>query len=265
MKRRHFLSSSALAAGFAATLPSALTAVGQSPAESKEFYELRRYHLRRGPMQQRFDDYFRDLAIPALNRRGVSPVGVFDVTTGPDSPTKYVLQTYKSLDIFFAAHQPTGANLEMEKAEFLNLPPGDPPYIRVESSFMVAFDGMPKLEVPKQALEKKPRLFELRTYESHSEKASRKKIEMFNTGEIALFRRTGLTPVFFGETLVGARLPNLTYLLVFDDMPAHDANWRIFVNDPEWKKMSSAPGFTDPEIVTNISNVFLRPTAYSQV
>lgn len=265
MKRRHFLSSSALAAGFAATLPSALTAVGQSPAESKEFYELRRYHLRRGPMQQRFDDYFRDLAIPALNRRGVSPVGVFDVATGPDSPTKYVLQTYKSLDIFFAAHQPTGANLEMEKAEFLNLPPGDPPYIRVESSFMVAFDGMPKLEVPKQALEKKPRLFELRTYESHSEKASRKKIEMFNTGEIVLFRRTGLTPVFFGETLVGARLPNLTYLLVFDDMPAHDANWRIFINDPEWKKMSSAPGFTDPEIVTNISNVFLRPTAYSQV
>jgi hypothetical protein len=130
---------------------------------------------------------------------------------------------------------------------------------------MVAFEGMPKLEVPKQAAEKKPRIFELRTYESHSKKANKKKIEMFNVGEIALFRRTGLAPVFFGETLVGTKLPNLTYLLVFDDMPAHDANWKTFVGHPDWKKLSTTPGYTDPEIVSNISNAFLRPTAYSQI
>ena len=29
--------------------------------------------------------------------------------------------------------------------------------------------------------------------------------------------------------------------------------------------MSSTPGFTDPEILTNINSVFLRPTAYSQI
>jgi hypothetical protein len=119
--------------------------------------------------------------------------------------------------------------------------------------------------VPPAATENKPRIFELRTYESHSKKANKKKIEMFSNSEIAIFRRTGLQPVFFGETLVGAKLPNLTYLLVFENLAAHDKNWGTFASDPEWKKLSSTPGYTDPEIVTNISNIFLRPTSYSQI
>ena len=46
---------------------------------------------------------------------------------------------------------------------------------------------------------------------------------------------------------------------------AHDKNWGAFGSDPEWKKLSSTPGYTDAEIVTHISNVFLRPTAFSQI
>ena len=59
----------------------------------------------------------------------------------------------------------------------------------------------------------KSRILELRIYESHSTKAGQKKIEMFNEGgEIAIFRKTGLRPVFFGETLIGPLMPNLTYM-----------------------------------------------------
>ena len=44
------------------------------------------------------------------------------------------------------------------------------------------------------------------------------------------------------------------------------AEWRYLVGgDPEWKKLSTTPGYTNPEILTNITNVFLRPTAYSQI
>jgi hypothetical protein len=88
---------------------------------------------------------------------------------------------------------------------------------------------------------------------------------MFNTGEIAIFRRTGLTPVFFGDTLIGARQPNLTYLLTFPDMAAREKSWDTFRSDPEWKKLSATPGYTDPEIVTNISNTLLKPAPYSQI
>ncbi len=242
--------------------------IGASAAENKEaagreYYELRLYHLRRGAKQKMFDDYYREAVIPAMKRIGVGPVGVFNVMFGPDSPTAYVLFPYKSLEEFASVSQKLRADQEYQKAstEFGSLPATDPLYVRVESSLMVAFDTIPKLEVP----EKKSRIFELRTYESHNKKANKKKIEMFNTGEIALFRRTGLQPVFFGETLIGTKLPNLTYMLTFENMAAREKNWGVFASDPEWKKMSSTPGFTDPEIVSNISNIFLRPTAYSQI
>lgn len=266
MKRRAFLKSS-LTAASVGTLAGALEAPAAEAPAAREFYELRLYHLRRGPKQKLFDDFFRDAAIPAMNRAGIGPVGVFSVMTGPDSPTMYVLLPHKSLESYVTANEKVRADAEYQKAgeAFINATPADPAYIRVESSLLMAFEGIPKLEVPAGANGNKPRMFELRTYENHSKKANKKKIEMFNQGEIGIFRRTGLQPVFFGETLIGTKLPNLTYMLVFENMAAHDKNWSTFATDPEWKKLSTTPGYTDPEIVTNISNVFLRPTAYSQI
>ena len=202
-----------------------------------------------------------------MNRAGIAPVGVFSVMFGPDSPTMYVLLPHKSIETFGTSLARVRADADYQKAgaDFINAPATDPAYIRVESSLMVGFENIPKLEVPAATAAQKPRLFELRTYESHSKKANKKKIEMFNTGEIAIFRRAGLTPVFFGETLIGTKMPNLTYLLVFDDLDAREKSWDTFRADPEWKKLSSTPGYTDAEIVTNISNIFLRPTAYSQI
>ncbi|PYM12978.1 MAG: NIPSNAP family containing protein, partial [Verrucomicrobia bacterium] len=58
---------------------------------------------------------------------------------------------------------------------------------------------------------------------------------------------------------------NLTYMLVFENIAVREKNWGAFIADPEWKKLSGMPGYTDAEIVSNISNVFLRPAAYSQI
>ena len=71
--------------------------------------------------------------------------------------------------------------------------------------------------------------------------------------------------MFFSRTLVGPRMPSLVYMLVYDDMAAREKNWAVFRNDPEWKKLSATPGFTDPEIVSNITSIYLRPAAYSQI
>ena len=266
MKRREFLKSSVALTGVAAmSSPIAIPAAEAEARSAREFYELRLYHLRQGPMLKRFDEFYRDVALPAWNRAGVNPVGVFDLAVGPDAPTKYVLLPFKSLAAMGAAHEKFEADPELLKADFTNVPPTDPAYVRKESSLLLAFSGLPKLEVPAQAAGNKPRLFELRTYEAHSRKANKKKVEMFNVGEIAIFRRAGLQPVFFGETLVGTKLPNLTYLLVFDDMATRDKNWATFIGDPAWKKLSTTPGYTNAEILTNITNVFLKPTAYSQI
>ncbi len=276
--RREFLASSGTAtsalaattvlATLASAMPTTATAAAApATAPAREYYELRRYHLRRGPKQRIFENYLEHAWLPAMGRAGIGPVGVFGVMVGPESPSLYVLVPYASLDQFASVPARLKEDAEYAKAgaEARSQPPNDPAYLRVESSLFLAFSGIPKLEVPVQKKEGRGRLFELRTYESHNKAANLKKIQMFNEGEIALFRRAGLAPVFFGEALVGSRLPNLTYLLAFDDLAARDLAWKTFIADPEWKKLSSTPGFTDPEIVTDISNVLLRPTSYSQV
>jgi hypothetical protein len=268
MNRRDFIKTSAAAAGGAA-LVAGETAAGQEHdnAPQRQFYELRLYHLRRGPKTELFDRYYRDAALPALNRAGISRVGVFSVMVGPESPTQYVLLAHPTLDSLVTTPLRLREDAEFRKAgaEYLDAPATDPAFERVESSLMIAFESMPKLEAPAFAGGGAGRFFELRTYESHSLKASIKKAEMFGRGEIAIFRRAGLLPVFFGMTMIGARLPNLTYMLAFENQGAHDKNWAAFGADPEWKTLRSTPGYTDAEIVCNISNVFLRPSAYSQI
>jgi hippurate hydrolase len=55
--------------------------------------------------------------------------------------------------------------------------------------------------------------------------------------------------------------------LVFIGQPAEEIGQgaKAMMADPEWKKLSTTPGYTNPEILTNITNVFLRPTGYSQI
>jgi hypothetical protein len=269
MNRRQFLTTTVASASLAG-IPLASRAAAEvvaATAPGREFFELRQYHLRRGPMQRVFDDYVRNAAIPAMNRLGIEPIGVFNVATGFDSPSTYVLIPYRTIEQFATVNERLAADEEYRKAgaTFINATADNPVYSRMESSLFKAFAGMPKLEVPKLASGAKPKLYELRIYESHSKQANKKKIEMFNQGEIAIFRRTGLTPVFFGEARIGSRMPNLTYLLAFEDMAAHDKNWSTFGGDPEWRALSSKPEYADPAILTNISNVFLRPGPGSQV
>ena len=269
MKRRGFLVSSLAATTLAGVSPSGEGAAGETaPASSgREYYEIRKYLLRRGPQQKLVDDYFRDAAIPAVNRLGVKPVGAFTTTIGPGSPALWILMPHSSLESAITIHDRVTSDSEYLQAgaAYINAPASAPAYVRMEGTLLAAMAGMPKLELPPGAAENRPRIFELRTYESHSKKANRTKMEMFNKAEIALFRRVGLRPVFFGETMVGTGMPSLTYMLAFTDMEERARQWAAFASDPEWKKLSSTPGYTDPEIVCSITNVILSPTPYSQI
>ncbi len=271
MKRREFVT--AITAGGAMLLGSAAAAAGavESPAQEGplEYYELRRYHLLRGPHQQLVNTYWREAAIPALKRAGAGPIGVFNVMIGPESPSLYVLIVHKNVETLVTLGDRLAADAAYQQAAaaYLNVPATDPAFVRLESSLLRSFQGHPTVALPFGGGDagKRSRIFELRTYESHSEKAALKKIEMFNTGEIAIFRRAGMEPVFLGQGLVGPKLPHLTYMLVYENMAAHDKAWSAFGSDPEWRKLSTTPGYTDPDIVANITNLFLRPTDYSEV
>jgi hypothetical protein len=267
MKRREFIQTTVAASTLAGLGTASLTASAaqRAGASNREFYELRAYRLKAGADHALLDAYVEKAAIPALNRLGVKPVGVFTEIDPKDGPALYVLRTYPSLEVFAAATARLSADAEYQKAgaEYLNSPKTNPAFERIDSWLMLAFAGLPKLELPAYCREKKARMFEIRTYESHSELKALKKVEMFNAGEIDLMREVGLGPIFYGQALIGSNLPHLTYMVSAENKEAHTKHWDTFKAHPTWDKLKNDPQYADT--VSKIVTRFLVPAAYSQI
>ena len=227
----------------------------------KQLVELRHYTFANAEQQKVMIDFLAKVAIPAWNRQKISPVGVFQMAEG-DSTDLYVMLPHPNLRSVTRSNSKflADAQVKREGGSVMDTPMKKPVYKRIESSLLLGFDECPKVEVPTK---KESRIFQLRIYESHNETKAKRKIEMFNKGEIETFRATGLDPVFFGEALVGTKIPNLTYMVGFDDAAAQKEAWNKFRVHPKWKEMSSDPYYKDT--VSNITNLVLKPADGSQI
>jgi hypothetical protein len=268
MDRRQFVSASfAVSTLRLAGSAEGLTQSGPGLA-TPEYYDLRRYQLKSGPGTKLTDSYFSDALIPALNRLGIGPVGAFSVYFGPETPAYYLLMPSPKLETLVTT------DLELAKdpvfikagAPFWDAPAGSPPFLRIESSLLRAFEGYPRVTPPASAATKGKRIYQLRQYQSPTNADHVRKVEMFHAGEFAIFTNAGAHAVFYADALIGPRLPNLTYMLSFPDMASLESAWDKFASDPDWKKMSNDSRFNlDPPTVSNITSLVLRPLASSQV
>lgn len=228
--------------------------------------ELRKFLLRNTTDNQRgrLTDFVARAYVPALIRAGAGPIGLFSPQVAPDAPFLLLLAAYPSFDAFDQTQTKLGQDeaflKEAEKATS-----GPLLYQRQEVTLLKAFHAFPAIEVPPVEPGRAPRVFEIRTYESSTMLSLKKKISMFEGGEIDLFRKCGLVPVFFGAQIAGVKMPSLTYMVAFDNVAARDANWHAFGASPEWKKLSSIPGLSDGETVSNITNMLLSPLPGSQI
>lgn len=252
---------SALAVVFAgAGIPCRTSA---ADAGKPQYYELRVYTTHSAEQQQRVNDYWQNAAVPACNRMGIQPIGVF--TELEDSATNhvYVLIPCDSVEIFAAIPAKLAADADYQKAaaEFLAAPKSNPAYDRFESSLLVAFDGMKHIAVP--PADKKPNVFELRTYMSPGESKGLNKIKMFESGEITTMKEVGLAPVFYGRTVVGSHMPCLVYMTCGENMDAHKKHWAEFSAAPVWKQLQADPQYKDNMI--GMIKVMLKRTSASQL
>lgn len=257
MQRRKFLGATA-SAGLA-------QAAAAADPPKNQFFQLVYSYMRTGSQVDRTTQYLNTVFLPAAKRNGIGPVGFFSPVIGERSPFILSLAAYPSLASMETIHNRLMDDKEFAKGwdDYNNI--SNPAYVRMEVALLRAFDGMPAIEAPPTDAKRAARVFEMRTYESVNEKASRRKIKMFEDGEIGIFRRLGMAPVFFGQTLFGQNLPNLTYMLAFDDLASRERLWRAFSSDPEWQKLRAQPGLSDAEIVSNISNTVLRPLPFSPI
>jgi len=257
MRRRSFL-----------TLPAAaaLMQAQDKPPAHPAIIELRYFRLRSGKQVERTTEYLRRGWLPAAKRAGVGPMGFFNSVVGQGSPFVLSLTSFPTLAAIGDLARALAADKEFQSAqEEYNNTSTDLGYMRMDSSLLLGFPSFPAVQVPPPPENRPSRIFEIRTYESPSDSTLQRKVKMFGDGEIDAFRRSGMLPVFFGTTFVGRDMPNLTYMLAYDDLAARDKTWSAFGKDPGWQKLRATPGLSDPEIVSNISNAIVRPLAFSPI
>ncbi|HZY39887.1 MAG TPA: NIPSNAP family protein [Mucilaginibacter sp.] len=239
--------------------------VAKAHAAGKYYYEIKIYHLKSQAQEDALDNYLEKAYLPALHRLGIKDVGVFKpVAADTLGKRVYVFipfKTWKQLENLDG--QLVGDHDYLTAGEdYINAVYNNPPYTRIETIITRAFPKMTAPAVPELTASKADRVYELRSYESPTEKYNLNKVSMFNDGdEVALFKRLGFNAVFYSEVLVGSHMPNLMYMVTFNSMADHDRLWKAFGNDPYWKTLSAKPEYQNN--VNHIDAIFLHPTPYS--
>ena len=226
----------------------------------QEIYELKVYELFQSSSIKNFNAYFEDHYIPALSDKGIQNIGVFSEVS-EDLPRKiYVFVPYANMEEYQKVTSDLSSDAELQQASSALNPVDKPMFNRYQSSLYIAFDGMPKMIKP----DNKNRFYELRTYESHSEDAYRRKVNMFNEGELDLFAELDFGSVFFGDKIAGDRMPCLTYMLSFESLEERNENWDKFRVHPTWTKLKNDPAYKN-SCCSSITRAFLTSMPYSQL
>ena len=273
MERRDFLmtacATGAMAAAATGTAMAQPNAGGRS---NRAFLEFREYHCKTAEKKQQWIKILDNAMIPALNRLEITPVGIFETGAelNPDDRNYdkandlkvFLLCQYNMRQLLTATSNLLDDKTFMADAgDIFSAPMNEPVYETCESALMYGFPNCPRIEVPTLDAD---RVIQIRFYKSYNIERNARKIEMFDPdGELALFRKCGMDPVFFGETLAGRMMPNLTYMLSFKNTDAQKEAWGQFVASPEWDALKSNPKYKDT--ANKIVNIILKPSPKSQV
>ncbi|MBP6180583.1 NIPSNAP family protein [Flavobacterium sp.] len=234
--------------------------------QSREFYQLKTYILNTDQQVKTTDKFLKEAYLPGLKKLGIKNIGVFKLRPNATDTLKkiIVLIPFSSLSQFLGLED----KLAKDKtylaagADYLNATYKQAPYARIESVLLKAFADHPIMTTPALNSPRENRVYELRSYESATEAIYRNKVDMFNAGgEVKLFDRLSFNPVFYGEVISGAKMPNLMYMTCFSDKESRDAHWKSFVDSPEWKGLIAMEKYKNN--ISHIDITFLYPTDYS--
>ena len=230
------------------------------------YYQITVYHFKNADQEKLIDAFLKDAYLPGLHNKGQKNVGVFKPIANDTAADKtiFIIQSFKNIkQLTNIANQTWDVSTYGTTAEgYLNSNYKTPPYTRIETMVINAFEMAPQMMLPNLTSPKSDHIYEFRSYESATEKLHNSKVKMFNQGgEVASFKRLNFNAVFYGKVIAGSRMPNLVYMTSFENRAERDAHWKAFSADPEWKKVSSMPEYQNN--VSRNETILMRAADYS--
>lgn len=242
-----------------------LVMINANAQTAQQYYELKTYTFNTDEQLKTTENFLENAYLPALKEIGIGPVGVFKPVKISDSLQQlYVLLPFDSLEEFTSLQDKlSGLSSFRESGKnYLNAKADNAPYARISSTLLKAFEDMPVMQPSQVTGPRENRIYELRSYQSPTEDYFARKVKMFNAGgEIKLFDALGFNAVFYSEAIIGPEMPNLVYMVTFENEAERDAHWQAFGSSPVWKKLSAEAEYQDT--VNHITSTYLYPTSYS--
>ena len=237
-----------------------------APSETKpmRFYAAQYFYLKNGSQPARIHEYLKNGAIPTLKRAGAGPPLVLEALVAPHMPQIAVFFGAPSFESIANIHSKVTADPEWRK-QFAAWETGDEP--AVESMSVTLLEAAPYSPALAADAEprKTPRIFELRVYHAPTARQLEALHQRFADAEIGIFLCSCIHPVLYSSTLVGPMMPNLTYVIPFDNLDAREKGWAKFGADPEWVKVRKESIDKYGQITTTIQISLWKATAYSPV
>ncbi len=239
----------------------------QKVVSDRDYYQLKIYQLSSQGQMDQVDNYLKTAYIPALHRAGIPQVGVFKPRQQESETSMQIwvwvpfksLDQFKGLDFILAKD----GQYQSDGDAYINAAPDKAPYDRIESILLLAFSAQPHFGTFSYDNPVKDRIYELRSYESPTEKKHVNKVDMFNNGEVQTFNAIGSNPLFFGQVISGPCMPNLMYMTTYKDSASHAVQWNKFRTHPDWLAMKDLPEYADN--VSKNTKYYLYPTEYSDI
>ncbi len=234
--------------------------------ESQQYYQLKIYSFDTEEQMKSTDKYLKEAYLPGLKKLNINHIGVFKQRLNENDSAKktFVLIPFSSMQQFLDLEVKLNKDTDYLAAgsNYINASHIQPPYKRIESTLMKAFPDMPHIQATTLNGPRPERVYELRSYESGTERYHMNKVDMFNNGgEIKLFDKLEFNAVFYAKVISGSKMPNLMYMTTFSDMTSRNDHWKAFGDSQEWNEMKSMSKYENN--MSHIDILFLFPTEYS--
>ncbi len=232
--------------------------------KTTKFYTLETYYLKNGTQLGRLNDFMSKTCLPVLKNFYPGPMIFLEALVAPHVPQFAAIAGYRSVNEIWDVRAKAGAQEEFRRGlqEWEAGP--EPPYEHYSLSLLEATDYSPEI-VSTAEPPGRPRIFELRTYHSPTWRQLRALHERFAGPEIKIFHRCGVHPILYSTMLFGQNLPNLTYVIPFENLAAREKAWAAFAADPEWVKVRKESIDKHGQISSVIQISIYRATPYSPV
>ncbi len=264
VSRRSFMLRNAPSAALGlAALGSEARPIVAAEASPTPFFELVTVRLQFGAQLTRFPAWLEKRALPLFEKHRFGTMAFFTVEVGPTIPSVVALFSFASL----AEEELAWARLEADpdwSAAMAEAESPDPAFYREDWTVLRATPFSRPLKAS-AAGDPPHKVYELRIYESATERQLGFLHDRFAGGEIEVFHKSGIHPVLYADTYAGPNMPNMVYLIPFESEAHREKAWAAFRDNPDWQKLRDESVRRGGEIVRNITNLLLTPASFSML